>query len=115
MKPNQNVRFNLTSNINNIHFDATDTITILEDGVYVIDFSASTIFSGSAPFGFGISINGNIPSDNFSANAIGSSITFSTIETLKARNTITIQSTANTITIPDTGNTTVKLTIFRIH
>ncbi|WP_142332588.1 Gly-Xaa-Xaa repeat protein, partial [Bacillus pseudomycoides] len=115
IKPNQNIQFNLISNINNIHFDATDTITILEDGVYVIDFSASTIFSGSAPFGFGISINGNIPSDNFSANTIGSSITFSTIETLKSRTTITIQSTTNTITIPETGDTTVRLSIFRIH
>nr|WP_309232272.1 MULTISPECIES: Gly-Xaa-Xaa repeat protein [unclassified Bacillus (in: firmicutes)] len=115
MEPNQNIQFNLTSSINNMHFNATDTITILEDGVYIIDFSASTIFSGSAPFGFGISINGNIPSDNFSANAIGSSITFSSIETLKARTTIAIQSTTNTITIPATGDTTVRLTIFRIH
>ncbi|MEN1934229.1 Gly-Xaa-Xaa repeat protein [Paenibacillus sp. 102] len=115
MEPNQNIQFNLVSNINNIHFDATDTITILEDGVYVIDFSASTIFSGSTPLGFGIAINGNMPSDSFSANAIGSSITFSTIETLKARTTIAIQSTTNTITIPDTGDTTVRLTIFRIH
>ncbi|WP_157632438.1 Gly-Xaa-Xaa repeat protein, partial [Bacillus cereus] len=115
IEPNQNIHFNLTSNINNIHFNATDTIIILDDGVYVIDFSASTIFSGSAPFGFGISINGNIPADNFSANAIGSSITFTTIETLKAKTTIAIQSTTNTITIPETGDTTVRLSIFRIH
>ncbi|WP_441296546.1 Gly-Xaa-Xaa repeat protein [Bacillus sp. AFS023182] len=115
IEPNQNIQFNLTSNINNIHFNTTDTITILEDGVYIIDFSASTLFSGSAPFGFGISINGNIPSDNFSANAIGSSITFLTIETLKAKTTITIQSTTNTITIPETGDTTVILSIFRIY
>ncbi|WP_242263676.1 Gly-Xaa-Xaa repeat protein, partial [Bacillus cereus group sp. BfR-BA-01511] len=116
ISPGTNIQFNQVFEINNINFnDAADTLTILETGVYDISFSASTTFPGSSPFGFGISFNGQPPTRNFSTNVIGSAVSFSTIVTLQAGTTISIQPTANTISIPNTGDTTATLSVFRIY
>ncbi|HDR4303600.1 TPA: Gly-Xaa-Xaa repeat protein, partial [Bacillus anthracis] len=101
ISPGTNIQFNQVFEINNINFnDTADTLTILETGVYDISFSASTTFPGSSPFGFGISFNGQPPTRNFSTNVIGSAVSFSTIVTLEAGTTISVQPTANTISIP---------------
>ncbi|MGM2819935.1 Gly-Xaa-Xaa repeat protein, partial [Bacillus cereus group sp. Bce001] len=116
ISPGTNIQFNQVFEINNINFnDAADTLTILETGVYDISFSASTTFPGSSPFGFGISFNGQPPTRNFSTNVIGSAVSFSTIVTLQAGTTISVQPTANTISIPNTGDTTATLSVFRIY
>lgn len=116
ISPGMNIQFNQVFEINNINFnDTTDTLTVLETGVYDISFSASTTFPGSSPFGFGISFNGQPPTRNFSTNVIGSAVSFSTIVTLQAGTTISIQPTANTISIPNTGDTTATLSVFRIY
>ncbi|MCU5341371.1 Gly-Xaa-Xaa repeat protein [Bacillus cereus] len=116
ISPGTNIQFNQVFEINNINFnDTADTLTILETGVYDISFSASTTFPGSSPFGFGISFNGQPPTRNFSTNVIGSAVSFSTIVTLQAGTTISIQPTANTISIPNTGDTTATLSVFRIY
>lgn len=100
ISPGTNIQFNQVFEINNINFnDTADTLTILETGVYDISFSASTTFPGSSPFGFGISFNGQPPTRNFSTNVIGSAVSFSTIVTLEAGTTISVQPTANTISI----------------
>ncbi|WP_371410946.1 Gly-Xaa-Xaa repeat protein [Bacillus toyonensis] len=81
--PGTNIQFNQVFELNNITFnDTADTLTVLETGVYDINFSASTTFPGSSPFGFGISFNGQPPTRNFSTNVIGSAVSFSTIVTL---------------------------------
>ncbi|MGI2840616.1 Gly-Xaa-Xaa repeat protein, partial [Bacillus cytotoxicus] len=110
----ENFVFSTSSNLRNINFNGTDTLTILEDGVYVISFSISITAPACAPFGVGISQNGAVPSDNFSGNVIGSSLSFTTIETLTAGTNITVQSTLGEISIPATGDTNIRLTIFRI-
>ncbi|MBJ9981134.1 Gly-Xaa-Xaa repeat protein, partial [Bacillus sp. S70] len=116
ISPGMNIQFNQVFEINNINFnDTTDTLTVLETGVYDISFSASTTFPGSSPFGFGISFNGQPPTRNFSTNVIGSAVSFSTIVTLQAGTTISVQPTANTISIPNTGDTTATLSVFRIY
>ncbi|PFB28864.1 Gly-Xaa-Xaa repeat protein, partial [Bacillus cereus] len=116
ISPGMNIQFNQVFEINNINFnDTTDTLTVLETGVYDISFSASTTFPGSSPFGFGISFNGQPPNRNFSTNVIGSAVSFSTIVTLQAGTTISVQPTANTISIPNTGDTTATLSVFRIY
>ena len=116
ISPGMNIQFNQVFEINNIDFnDTTDTLTVLETGVYDISFSASTTFPGSSPFGFGISFNGQPPTRNFSTNVIGSAVSFSTIVTLQAGTTISVQPTANTISIPNTGDTTATLSVFRIY
>ncbi len=116
ISPGTNIQFNQIFEINNINFnDTADTLTILETGVYDISFSASTTFPGSSPFGFGISFNGQPPTRNFSTNVIGSAVSFSTIVTLQAGTTISVQPTANTISIPNTGDTTATLSVFRIY
>ncbi|GLV64038.1 hypothetical protein Bmyc01_27080 [Bacillus mycoides] len=116
ISPGTNIQFNQVFEINNIIFnDTSDTLTILETGVYDISFSASTTFPGSSPFGFGISFNGQPPTRNFSTNVIGSAVSFSTIVTLQAGTTIAVQPTANTISIPNTGDTTATLSVFRIY
>lgn len=116
ISPGTNIQFNQVFEINNINFnDTADTLTILETGVYDISFSASTTFPGSSPFGFGISFNGQPPTRNFSTNVIGSAVSFSTIVTLEAGTTISVQPTANTISIPNTGDTTATLSVFRIY
>ncbi|AIY75434.1 collagen triple helix repeat family protein [Bacillus cereus] len=116
ISPGMNIQFNQVFEINNIDFnDTTDTLTVLETGVYEISFSASTTFPGSSPFGFGISFNGQPPTRNFSTNVIGSAVSFSTIVTLQAGTTISVQPTANTISIPNTGDTTATLSVFRIY
>ncbi|ENQ3109947.1 Gly-Xaa-Xaa repeat protein, partial [Bacillus cereus] len=116
ISPGTNIQFNQVFEINNIDFnDTTDTLTVLETGVYDISFSASTTFPGSSPFGFGISFNGQPPTRNFSTNVIGSAVSFSTIVTLQAGTTISVQPTANTISIPNTGDTTATLSVFRIY
>lgn len=116
ISPGTNIQFNQVFEINNINFnDTADTLTILETGVYDISFSASTTFPGSSPFGFGISFNGQPPTRNFSTNVIGSAVSFSTIVTLQAGTTISVQPTANTISIPNTGDTTATLSVFRIY
>nr|WP_069202715.1 Gly-Xaa-Xaa repeat protein [Bacillus cereus] len=116
ISPGTNLQFNQVFELTNISFnDTSDTLTILETGVYDISFSASTTFPGSSPFGFGISFNGQPPTRNFSTNVIGSAVSFSTIVTLQAGTTISIQPTANTISIPNTGDTTATLSIFRIY
>ncbi|PFV74912.1 collagen-like repeat preface domain-containing protein [Bacillus sp. AFS059628] len=102
ISPGTNLQFNQVFELTNISFnDTSDTLTILETGVYDISFSASTTFPGSSPFGFGISFNGQPPTRNFSTNVIGSAVSFSTIVTLQADTTISIQPTANTIYIPN--------------
>ncbi|MGG5792904.1 Gly-Xaa-Xaa repeat protein [Bacillus nitratireducens] len=116
ISPGTNIPFNQVFELNNITFnDTSDTLTILETGVYDISFSASTTFPGSSPFGFGISFNGQPPTRNFSTNVIGSAVSFSTIVTLQAGTTIAVQPTANTISIPNTGDTTATLSVFRIY
>ena len=116
ISPGTNIQFNQVFELNNITFnDTSDTLTILETGVYDISFSASTTFPGSSPFGFGISFNGQPPTRNFSTNVIGSAVSFSTIVTLQAGTTISVQPTANTISIPNTGDTTATLSVFRIY
>ncbi|MDA2384183.1 Gly-Xaa-Xaa repeat protein [Bacillus cereus] len=116
ISPGTNLQFNQVFELTNISFnDTSDTLTILETGVYDINFSASTTFPGSSPFGFGISFNGQPPTRNFSTNVIGSAVSFSTIVTLQAGTTISIQPTANTISIPNTGDTTATLSVFRIY
>ncbi|MDA1907255.1 MULTISPECIES: Gly-Xaa-Xaa repeat protein [Bacillus] len=114
--PGTNIQLNQVFELTNIAFnDTSDTLTILETGVYDISFSASTTFPGSSPFGFGISFNGQPPTRNFSTNVIGSAVSFSTIVTLQAGTTIAVQPTANTISIPNTGDTTATLSVFRIY
>ncbi|WP_264448736.1 Gly-Xaa-Xaa repeat protein [Bacillus cereus] len=116
ISPGTNIQFNQVFELNNITFnDTSDTLTILETGVYDISFSASTTFPGSSPFGFGISFDGQPPTRNFSTNVIGSAVSFSTIVTLQAGTTIAVQPTANTISIPNTGDTTATLSVFRIY
>ncbi|MCU4927553.1 Gly-Xaa-Xaa repeat protein [Bacillus cereus] len=116
ISPGTNLQFNQVFELTNISFnDTSDTLTILETGVYDISFSASTTFPGSSPFGFGISFNGQPPTRNFSTNVIGSAVSFSTIVTLQAGTTISVQPTANTISIPNTGDTTATLSVFRIY
>ncbi|MED1303795.1 Gly-Xaa-Xaa repeat protein [Bacillus pacificus] len=116
ISPGTNIQFNQVFELTNIAFnDTSDTLTILETGVYDISFSASTTFPGSSPFGFGISFNGQPPTRNFSTNVIGSAVSFSTIVTLQAGTTIAVQPTANTISIPNTGDTTATLSVFRIY
>ncbi|PFO68973.1 collagen-like repeat preface domain-containing protein, partial [Bacillus cereus] len=115
VSPGSNVQFNETFELTNISFNGSDTLTVLETGVYDISFSASTTFPGSSPFGFGLSFNGQPPSRNFSTNVIGSAVSFSTIITLQAGTTISVQPTANTISIPNTGETTAILSVFRIY
>ncbi|MBJ8095348.1 Gly-Xaa-Xaa repeat protein [Bacillus cereus] len=116
ISPGTNIQFNQVFELNNLSFnDTSDTLTILETGVYDISFSASTTFPGSSPFGFGISFNGQPPTRNFSTNVIGSAVSFSTIITLTAGTTISVQPTVNTISIPNTGDTTATLSIFRIY
>ncbi|MEK3928710.1 Gly-Xaa-Xaa repeat protein [Bacillus sp. FSL R7-0642] len=116
ISPGTNIQFNQVFELTNISFnDTSDTLTILETGVYDISFSASTTFPGSSPFGFGISFNGQPPNRNFSTNVIGSAVSFSTIVTLQAGTTIAVQPTANTISIPNTGDTTATLSVFRIY
>ncbi|QWH16888.1 Gly-Xaa-Xaa repeat protein [Bacillus mycoides] len=116
ISPGTNIQFNQVFELNNLFFnDTSDTLTILETGVYDISFSASTTFPGSSPFGFGISFNGQPPTRNFSTNVIGSAVSFSTIITLTAGTTISVQPTVNTISIPNTGDTTATLSVFRIY
>lgn len=115
VSPGSNIQFNETFELTNISFNGSDTLTVLETGVYDINFSASTTFPGSSPFGFGLSFNGQPPTRNFSTNVIGSAVSFSTIITLTAGTTISVQPTANTISIPNTGETTAVLTVFRIY
>ncbi|WP_307873344.1 Gly-Xaa-Xaa repeat protein [Bacillus sp. TH50] len=116
ISPGTNIQFNQVFELNNLIFnDTSDTLTILETGVYDISFSASTTFPGSSPFGFGISFNGQSPTRNFSTNVIGSAVSFSTIVTLTAGTTISVQPTVNTISIPNTGDTTATLSVFRIY
>ncbi|MGX5479323.1 Gly-Xaa-Xaa repeat protein [Bacillus thuringiensis] len=115
VSPGSNIQFNETFELTNLSFNGSDTLTVLETGVYDINFSASTTFPGSSPFGFGLSFNGQPPSRNFSTNVIGSAVSFSTIITLTAGTTISVQPTANTISIPNTGETTAVLTVFRIY
>ncbi|WP_241747495.1 Gly-Xaa-Xaa repeat protein [Bacillus wiedmannii] len=116
ISPGTNIQFNQVFELTNISFnDTSDTLTILETGVYDISFSASTTFPGSSPFGFGISFNGQPPNRNFSTNVIGSAVSFSTIVTLQAGTTIAVQPTANTISIPNTGDTAATLSVFRIY
>ncbi|MFJ8115253.1 Gly-Xaa-Xaa repeat protein [Bacillus mycoides] len=116
ISPGTNIQFNQVFELNNLIFnDTSDTLTILETGVYDISFSASTTFPGSSPSGFGISFNGQPPTRNFSTNVIGSAVSFSTIVTLTAGTTISVQPTVNTISIPNTGDTTATLSVFRIY
>ncbi|MGE6548681.1 Gly-Xaa-Xaa repeat protein [Bacillus mycoides] len=116
ISPGTNIQFNQVFELNNLIFnDTSDTLTILETGVYDISFSASTTFPSSSPFGFGISFNGQPPTRNFSTNVIGSAVSFSTIVTLTAGTTISVQPTVNTISIPNTGDTTATLSVFRIY
>ncbi|PEZ54025.1 collagen-like protein, partial [Bacillus anthracis] len=109
-----NFIFNTAINVNNIIFNGTDTVTVINGGIYVISVSISTTAPGCAPLGVGISINGAVATDNFSSNLIGDSLSFTTIETLRAGANISVQSTLNEITIPATGNTNIRLTVFRI-
>ncbi len=117
ISPGMNIQFNRVFEINNINFnDTTDTLTVLETGVYDISFSASTTF----PSTFTVWIRYFIqwyqpPTRNFSTNVIGSAVSFSTIVTLQAGTTISVQPTANTISIPNTGDTTATLSVFRIY
>ena len=108
-----NFIFSTAINVNNIIFNGTDTVTVINGGIYVISVSISTTAPGCAPLGVGISINGAVATDNFSSNLIGDSLSFTTIETLAGAR-ISVQSTLNEITIPATGNTNIRLTVFRI-
>ncbi|MGE7880601.1 Gly-Xaa-Xaa repeat protein, partial [Bacillus sp. NPDC094077] len=109
-----NFIFSTAINANNIIFNGTNTVTVINAGIYVISVSISTTAPGCAPLGVGISINGAVATDNFSSNLIGDSLSFTTIETLAAGANISVQSTLNEITIPATGNTNIRLTVFRI-
>ncbi|MCU4863628.1 Gly-Xaa-Xaa repeat protein [Bacillus cereus] len=109
-----NFIFSTAINVNNIIFNGTDTVTVINGGIYVISVSISTTAPGCAPLGVGISINGAVATDNFSSNLIGDSLSFTTIETLAVGARISVQSTLNEITIPATGNTNIRLTVFRI-
>ncbi|EOO37119.1 Gly-Xaa-Xaa repeat protein, partial [Bacillus mycoides] len=109
-----NFIFSTAINVNNIIFNGTNTVTVINAGIYVISVSISTTAPGCAPLGVGISINGAVATDNFSSNLIGDSLSFTTIETLAAGANISVQSTLNEITIPATGNTNIRLTVFRI-
>ncbi|MDC7971778.1 Gly-Xaa-Xaa repeat protein [Bacillus sp. BLCC-B18] len=109
-----NFIFNTAINVNNIIFNGTDTVTVINAGIYVISVSISTTAPGCAPLGVGISINGAVATDNFSSNLIGDSLSFTTIETLTAGSNISVKSTLSEITIPETGNTNIRLTVFRI-
>ncbi|MEH7459930.1 Gly-Xaa-Xaa repeat protein, partial [Bacillus sp. JJ1127] len=106
--------FSTPSNLINISFNGTDELTILTTGIYVISFSISTTAPGCAPLGVGVSQNREAATDNFSCNVVGDSLSFTTIETLTAGTSISIQSTLSEITIPNTGDTNIRLTIFRI-
>ncbi|HDR3891065.1 TPA: Gly-Xaa-Xaa repeat protein, partial [Bacillus cereus] len=109
-----NFIFHTVFNANNIIFNGTDTVTVINAGIYVISVSISTTAPGCAPLGVGISINGAVATDNFSSNLIGDSLSFTTIETLVAGTNISVKSTLSEITIPETGNTNIRLTVFRI-
>ncbi|WP_306007443.1 Gly-Xaa-Xaa repeat protein, partial [Bacillus sp. MMSF_3353] len=109
-----NFIFNTAINVNNIIFNGTDTVTVINAGIYVISVSISTTAPGCAPLGVGISINGAVATDNFSSNLIGDSLSFTTIETLAAGANISVKPTLSEITIPETGNTNIRLTVFRI-
>ncbi|WP_242308220.1 Gly-Xaa-Xaa repeat protein, partial [Bacillus cereus group sp. BfR-BA-01331] len=109
-----NFIFSTAINVNNIIFNGTNTVTVINAGIYVISVSISTTAPGCAPLGVGISINGAVATDNFSSNLIGDSLSFTTIETLAAGANISVQSTLSEITIPATGNTNIRLTVFRI-
>ncbi|EJQ48410.1 hypothetical protein IEQ_03082, partial [Bacillus cereus BAG6X1-2] len=109
-----NFIFHKVFNANNIIFNGTDTVTVINAGIYVISVSISTTAPGCAPLGVGISINGAVATDNFSSNLIGDSLSFTTIETLAAGTNISVKSTLSEITIPETGNTNIRLTVFRI-
>ncbi|PGY14322.1 Gly-Xaa-Xaa repeat protein, partial [Bacillus cereus] len=109
-----NFIFHTVFNANNIIFNGTDTVTVINAGIYVISVSISTTAPGCAPLGVGISINGAVAIDNFSSNLIGDSLSFTTIETLAASTNISVKSTLSEITIPETGNTNIRLTVFRI-
>ncbi|MFE6135696.1 Gly-Xaa-Xaa repeat protein, partial [Bacillus sp. NPDC057893] len=109
-----NFIFSTAINVNNIIFNGTNTVTVINAGIYVISVSISTTAPGCAPLGVGISINGAVATDNFSSNLIGDSLSFTTIETLAAGTNLSVQSTLNEITIPATGNTNIRLTVFRI-
>ncbi|MGH0514764.1 Gly-Xaa-Xaa repeat protein, partial [Bacillus cereus] len=109
-----NFIFHTVFNANNIIFNGTDTVTVINAGIYVISVSISTTAPGCAPLGVGISINGAVATDNFSSNLIGDSLSFTTIETLAASTNISVKSTLSEITIPETGNTNIRLTVFRI-
>ena len=88
-----NFIFSTAINVNNIIFNGTDTVTVINGGIYVISVSISTTAPGCAPLGVGISINGAVATDNFSSNLIGDSLSFTTIETLAAGARISVQST----------------------
>ncbi|HDX9614025.1 TPA: collagen-like protein, partial [Bacillus toyonensis] len=109
-----NFIFSTAINVNNMIFNGTNTVTVINAGIYVISVSIATTAPGCAPLGVGISINGAVATDNFSSNLIGDSLSFTTIETLAAGANISVQSTLNEITIPATGNTNIRLTVFRI-
>uniref|UniRef100_UPI001BB3DDB9 Gly-Xaa-Xaa repeat protein n=1 Tax=Bacillus hominis TaxID=2817478 RepID=UPI001BB3DDB9 len=109
-----NFIFHKVFNANNIIFNGTDTVTVINAGIYVISVSISTTAPGCAPLGVGISINGAVATDNFSSNLIGDSLSFTSIETLAAGTNISVKSTLSEITIPETGNTNIRLTVFRI-
>ncbi|EJS71263.1 Gly-Xaa-Xaa repeat protein, partial [Bacillus cereus] len=109
-----NFIFSTAINVNNIIFNGTDTVTVINAGIYVISVSISTTAPGCAPLGVGISINGAVATDNFSSNLIGDSLSFTTIKTLAAGANISVKSTLSEITIPETGNTNIRLTVFRI-
>ncbi|KAF6561294.1 Gly-Xaa-Xaa repeat protein, partial [Bacillus sp. EKM202B] len=109
-----NFIFSTAINVNNIIFNGTNTVTVINAGIYVISVSIATTAPGCAPLGVGISINGAVATDNFSSSLIGDSLSFTTIETLAAGANISVQSTLNEITIPATGNTNIRLTVFRI-
>ncbi|MCU4767051.1 Gly-Xaa-Xaa repeat protein, partial [Bacillus toyonensis] len=109
-----NFIFSTAINVNNMIFNGTNTVTVINAGIYVISVSIATTAPGCAPLGVGISINGAVATDNFSSSLIGDSLSFTTIETLAAGANISVQSTLNEITIPATGNTNIRLTVFRI-
>ncbi|MGM2836167.1 Gly-Xaa-Xaa repeat protein, partial [Bacillus cereus group sp. Bce025] len=71
-----NFIFSTAINVNNIIFNGTDTVTVINGGIYVISVSISTTAPGCAPLGVGISINGAVATDNFSSNLIGDSLSF---------------------------------------
>lgn len=109
-----NFIFSTAINVNNIIFNGTDTVTVINAGTYVIIVSFSTTAPECAPLGVGISINGIVATDNFSSNPVGDSLSFTTIETLAAGAHISVKSTLSEITIPQTGNSNIRLTVYRI-